>query len=316
MLQEYKVEKKINSKILFLIILVVSLTTFFSVYLVYDHIDRKRFSTFYNYVSASDYDNASFVFRTMYEKKPFDYNVLLAGIDLYYKILIDGIDDQFVPISAEHVIVYSKQILLSSFRAERDYRIYRRLAHAYQAMGSSYYDEAYKAYKKAIVHKDDRIETKIALASICYDIGYYGEAIVYYNMAKKESSLINSAYTFSKNDNYNLALCYYANNNSLESIEILMSLFSDKSSSADILYKSSKSLADVYKDNGLYNESIFYYTEALKIDNSINAAEMYYNIGVLYSRIGRSVDANKMFRESLKVDNSYAPARRILYGRN
>ncbi len=315
MLQEYKVEKKINSKILFLIVLVVSLFTFFSVYLVYNHIDRKRFSTFYNYVSAKDYDNASFVFRTMYEKKPFNYNVLLAGIDLYYEILVDGIDNQFVPISAEHVIIYSKQILLSSMRAEKDYRIYRRLAHAYKAMGSSYYDESYKAYKKAIVYRDNRIETKIALAAICYDIGHYAEAIVYYNMAKKESAVLNSTYTFTKSDDYSLALCYYANNNSLESIEILQSLFSDKSSSADIFYKSSRTLADVYKDNGLYNESILYYTEALKIDDS-DAAELYYNIGILYSRIGRSVDANKMFRESLKVDNSYAPARRILYGRN
>ncbi len=314
MLQEYKVEKKINSKILFLIVSAISLVTILSVLAVYNHIDKKRFLTFYNYVSADDYDNASFIFRTMYEKKPFDYNVLLAGIDLYYQILIDGIDEQFTPISAEHVIIYSKQILLSSVRAERDYRVYRRLAHAYQLMGTSYYDEAYKAYKKAIIYKDDKIETKIALASICYDIGYYDEAIVYYNMAKRESELLDSTYTFTKYDDYRLALCYYASNNNLETLEILMSLFSDKTSSADILYKSSRTLADVYKDNGLYDESILYYSEALKIDNS--NPELYYNIGVLYSRLGRSADANRMYREALKVNNSYAPARRVLYGRN
>ncbi len=313
-MQEYQVEKKINSKILFLIILVVSSITMLSIYFIYSHIDRKRFVTFYNYVSANDYDNASFIFTTMYEKKPFNYNVLLAGIDLYYKILVDGVDQQFVPISAEHVVIYSKQLLLSSLKAERDYRVHRRLAHAYQLMGSRYYDEAYKSYKKAIVYKDDKIETKMALASICYDIGYYDEAIVYYNMAKKEANLLGSGYTFTKDDDYNLALCYYANNNSVETLEILTSLFSDKSSSADILYKSALVLADVYKNNGLLNESIFYYSEALEINGA--DAELYYNIGQLYGRLGKSSDANKMYREALKVDSSYAPARRILYGRN
>lgn len=313
MLQEYKVEKKINSKILFLIIVAVSSITVLSVVFIYSHIDRKRFLTFYNYISSNDYDNASFIFRTMYEKKPFDYNVLLAGIDLYYQILVDSVDQDFLLISAEHVIIYSKQVLLSSLKAEKDYNIHRRLAYAYRLMGSSYYDEAYKAYKKAIVYKDNRIETKIELASICYDIGNYSEAVVYYNMAKKEASLLGSDYTFTKDDDYRLALCYYANNNSVETLEILTTLFSDKSSNADILYKSSLTLADVYKGNGLYEESIFYYSQALEMNSS--NPDIYFNIGTIYAQLGRSADANRMYRECLKIDNSYAPARKILYGR-
>lgn len=308
--QEYRVEKKINPKIFFVIVFIVCVITSISVFFVYEHIQNEKLLAFYDYVSSGDYDNASFVFRVLYEKEPFNYNILRAGIDLYYEILVRSDSDEFMFIAAERVIIYTKQILLSSIRAKRDYRIYQKLAYAYKSMGSGYYDESYNAYKKSLVYRDERIQTKIELASICYDLGFYDEAVVYYDIAKQSSKLEGADVLFTKEFEYQLAMSYYANNNTVKALDILLVLFDD-ALNTDIRHKSSLSLANIYRDSGLYNESKFYYDKTLEID--VKNPEVYYNMGVFYDILKKKTDAYRMYRTALSIDNSHEPSLEALY---
>ena len=312
MLQEYRVEKKINPRMFFVIVFIICFITSVSIFFIYEHIQSEKLSVFYDYVSSGDYENASFIFRILYEKEPFNYAILRAGIDLYYEILVRSDSDEFIFIASERVIIYSKQLLLSSTRAKRDYRIYQKLGYAYRSMGSGYYNEAYNAYKKAMVYRDKRVQTRIDLASVCYDLGFYDEAIVYYNIAKKSSNLEISDAIFSKEFDYQLAISYYANNDTVEALDILLVLFDDDAD-INIRYKSSLSLANIYRDSGLYDESKFYYNKALEID--AKNAEVYYNMGLFYNKMKKSSDARKMFKTALSIDKSHKPSIEALYGK-
>ncbi|HJH55685.1 MAG TPA: tetratricopeptide repeat protein, partial [Brachyspira hyodysenteriae] len=61
---------------------------------------------------------------------------------------------------------------------------------------------------------------------------------------------------------------------------------------------------------GLYKESEFFYKKALEIDEK--NPDLYYSIGTLYLETKRRNEAVKMFREAIKIDNSYKPARDTL----
>ena len=173
----YDVERKINAKIIIATLAGIVVTAVLSYLFISNYIERKRIRYIYDYIALEDYDNASFIFKDLYSRKPLNKNILMAGIDLYYNILLITTDKDIITTASENITKYAKQMLLTSKFIKNKYVIYQRLAYGFQRLGSSYYIDAYNSYLEAIKNGDNRVSTVIELAKICYRIGYYEEAI-------------------------------------------------------------------------------------------------------------------------------------------
>ena len=301
----YNVEKKIS----IYIIIITSIAVFsitLSIYLfVSNNIEKKRLKSIYNYIDLEDYNNASFIFNDLYCKKPLNKNILMTGIDLYYYILIRTDKKDMIIKSSENIIRYSKQLILTSKFIKDKYIIYQRLGHAYKKLGKSYYIDAYNSYINAIKNGDNRNLTTIDLSKICYEIGLYTDAIKYLENAIIRYREDNNVDFIDIELYYELANAYEANKDYTKAIQILSSI--DKfNNNSTLETKSYIKLGDLYYRQGLYKESEFFYKKALNIDNK--NTYLYYSIGILYRETKRRNEAIKMFREAIKLDNSYKPA--------
>ena len=84
----YNVEKKIGFNIIIVVLFGIISSLSLGYLSISNYIQKKRMKSIYDYILAKDYDNASFIFKDMYNKNPLNKNILMAGIDLYYDILI------------------------------------------------------------------------------------------------------------------------------------------------------------------------------------------------------------------------------------
>ena len=187
----YNVEKKIGANIVILTLIgIISFSV--CIYLfISNYIQKKRLKSIYDYMLVKDYDNASFVFKDMHNKNPLDKNILMTGIDLYYDVIINGINENIIISSCENIIKYARQILITGKFLKNKYKIYQRLAFSYQKLGSSYYEDSYDSYIKALENGDNRVSTVIELAKVCYNIGLYKEAINYLENIIKNQNIAN-----------------------------------------------------------------------------------------------------------------------------
>ena len=162
----YNVEKKIGANIVILTLIgIISFSV--CIYLfISNYIQKKRLKSIYDYMLVKDYDNASFVFKDMHNKNPLDKNILMTGIDLYYDVIINGINENIIISSCENIIKYARQILITGKFLKNKYNIYQRLAFSYQKLGSSYYEDSYDSYIKALENGDNRVSTVIELAKV------------------------------------------------------------------------------------------------------------------------------------------------------
>ena len=144
----YTVEKKINFHVLVISFIMFLAIAFVSFFLLYNYIQKKKVASIYDYMSLSDYGNASFIFTDLYSDYPVDKAVVLAGVDLYYDILVRSADKDVLIDASEKVIIYSKQALLLYPRSENVWLLYQRLGAAYKNLGGLYYKESYDAHIK------------------------------------------------------------------------------------------------------------------------------------------------------------------------
>lgn len=308
-MQEYVVEKKINIKILSIVFILISAIFIIIAFFVHENIQKRKIVTIYDYIAINDYDNASFIFRTLYEKEPFNASVLKAGIDLYYEILVRSDSKSFVELASERVVSYGKQLMLVSVRAKYNYIIHQKIASSFETMGPSYYYEAYNSYRQAISLGDKRTSAKIRLATVCANLKKYDEAIVYYNLARNERKPANIDIEFTDDIKYKLGVTYEAIGDILSAIKLVREVFDSKKN--DKLYLSAcLKLAELYKKQELTESVIFYYKKALEVD--AKNPNLYYNIGVIYQNDKKIVDAKKMFNEALQIDKKHAPSQNAL----
>ena len=296
----YNVEKRIGANIIIISLIGVIAFSTFGYLFISNYIERKRLKSIYDYMEIKDYDNASFIFRDMHNKKPLNKNILLTGIDLYYDMIINGRNENIIILSCENIIKYARQILINSKFLNNKYLIYQRLAYGYQRLGHSYYTDSYNAYVQALKNGDERASTVIELAKICYEIGLYKEAIAHLeNIIKNQNSQNIELY-------YELATAYEGNKDYTKSIQTLSHITDKFNGNLDIELKTYFKLGNLYFRQGLYKESEFFYKKALDMDDK--NPNLYYSIGVLYRQDKRRIEAINMFREALKVDNTYKPA--------
>lgn len=296
----YNVEKKIGANIIIAVLIGIIGFSVFGYLFVSNYIQKKRLKSIYDYMLVKDYDNASFVFNDMHSKNPLNKNILMTGIDLYYDIIINGKNENLIISSCENIIKYARQILITGKFLKNKYIIYQRLAYGYQKLGSSYYIDSYNSYVKALENGDKRVSTVAELAKICYDIGLYKEAIIYLeNIIENQNSLNIELY-------YELANAYEGNKDYTKSIQTLSYITDKFNGNKNIELKTYFKLGDLYFRQGLYKESEFFYKKALDIDDK--NPNLYYSIGILYRQNKRRNEAINMFREALKIDNSYKPA--------
>ncbi len=296
----YNVEKKIGANIVILTLIgIISFSV--CIYLfISNYIQKKRLKSIYDYMLVKDYDNASFVFKDMHNKNPLDKNILMTGIDLYYDVIINGINENIIISSCENIIKYARQILITGKFLKNKYNIYQRLAFSYQKLGSSYYDDSYDSYIKALENGDNRVSTVIELSKVCYNIGLYKEAINYLENIIKNQNITNIELY------YELANAYEGNKDYTKSIQTLSYITDKFNGNIDIELKTYFKLGNLYFRQGLYKESEFFYKKALEMDDK--NPNLYYSIGILYRQDKRRKEAINMFREALKIDNSYKPA--------
>ena len=306
----YNVERKISLKIIIVTITTVSLVVIFTYTFLANFIEKKRLKSIYDYMALEDYNNASFIFHDLIAKKPVNKNVLIAGIDLYYDMLIRSEDHNTMILSSKNIIKYANQVLLTSQFIKNKYLIYKRLADAYQTLGQSYYKDAYLSYLDAINNGDDRVSTIVELSKVSYEIGRYKEAIAYLEEILKIQKKQNPNADITTILNYELAKAYAGNKDYTKAIQILNSLQGRFNNNTKLEFQTYFKLGELYFIQGLYQESEFFYKKALLIDEK--NAELYYSIGKLYTKIKKPSDAYYMFREALKIDNSYKPARDAL----
>lgn len=296
----YNVEGKISAKIIIGVLIGIIAASSFGYLSISNYIQKKRMKSIYDYISVKDYDNASFIFMDMHNKKPFDKKILMAGIDLYYDILINSKNEKLSVSSCENIIKYAMQILITSKFLNDKYLIYQRLAYGYQKLGKSYYKDSYNAYVKALENGDKRSSTVIELAKICYEIGLYKEAVIYLeNILQNQESPNIELY-------YELANAYEGNKDYTKAIQTLSYITDKFNGNNKVEYDTYFKLGNLYFRQGLYKESEFFYKKALDIDDK--NPNLYYSIGILYRQSRRRAEAISMFRGALKIDNSYKPA--------
>ena len=296
----YNVEGKISAKIVIGVLIGVIAASSVGYFSISNYIQKKRMKSIYDYILTKDYDNASFIFMDMHNKKPFDKKILMTGIDLYYDILLNSQNEKVAVSSCENIIKYALQLLITSRFLNNKHLIYQKLAYGYQKLGNSYYIDSYNAYVKALENGDKRISTTIELSKICYEIGLYKEAIVYLeNILENQASTNIELY-------YELANAYEGNKDYTKAIQTLSYITDKFNGNNKIEYDTYFKLGNLYFRQGLYTESEFFYKKALDMDDK--NPNLYYSIGVLYRQNRRRAEAISMFRESLKIDNSYKPA--------
>ena len=296
----YNVEKKIGFNIIIVVLFGIISSLSLGYLSISNYIQKKRMKSIYDYILAKDYDNASFIFKDMYNKNPLNKNILMAGIDLYYDILINSNNENIKISSCENIIKYARQLLITGKVLKNKYTVYQRLAYGYQKLGSFYYIDSYNAYVKALENGDKRISTAIELSKICYEIGLYKEAINHLeNIIENQNSVNIELYC-------ELANAYEGNKDYTKSIQTLSYITDKFNGNNRIEYDTYFKLGNLYFRQGLYKESEFFYKKALDIDDK--NPNLYYNIGVLYRQNRRIAEAIIMFREALKIDNSYKQA--------
>lgn len=300
----YTVEKKINFRILIISILILVAIILGSFFLVYNYIQRKKVDSIYDYMSLSDYGNASFIFTDLYSDYPVDEAVVLAGVDLYYDILVRSTDRDTLIDASEKVVIYSKKSLLLYPESEKIWLVYQRLGAAYKNLGSLYYNESYSAYVKSIEMGDKRSSTVIDLANICYAIGRYDEAIFYLENAIKSEG--NEGEDFQMKLYYELADAYEGGKDYIKAIQVLSSLEDREINDNVLRYNINSKLGDLYLRQGLYSESEFFYRVAMAINEE--NPDIYYNIGNLYQTMKKRSDAAQMYRGALEIDKNHALA--------
>ncbi|WP_300370000.1 lipopolysaccharide assembly protein LapB [Brachyspira sp.] len=306
----YNVEKKISIHII-AITLIVSVTVITIIYLfTSNYIEKKRLKSIYDYIAIEDYDNASFLFNDIYTKKPLNKNILKTGIDLYYDILIRSDKKEVIVSASESIIRYAKQLLLTSKFINNENIIYQRLGYSYQRLGKSYYIDSYNSYINAINNGDNRVSTTIELSKVCYEIRLYKDAIKYLEDAIDRELKESSEKFINMELYYELANAYEGNKDYTKAIQILSSMDGKFNNNTMLESRTYFKLGNLYSRQGLYKESEFFYKKALDIDDK--NPDLYYSIGTLYLETKRRNEAIKMFREAIKIDNSYKPARDTL----
>ena len=282
----YDVERKINARIIIATLAGIILTVVLSYLFISNYIEKKRIRYIYDYIALEDYDNASFIFKDLHSRKPLN-----------------------ITTASENITKYAKQMLLTSKFIKNKYIIYQRLAYGFQRLGSSYYIDSYNSYLEAIKNGDNRVSTVIELAKICYKIGYYKEAIDNLEYAIKRDTENNKEF-LNLELYYELAVAYEGNKNYTKAIQILSYIDGKFNNDYKLEAKSYSKLGDLYYRQGLYKESEFFYKKALLLDDK--NPDLYYSIGELFRRTKRVSEAIAMFREALKIDNNYKPARDAL----
>lgn len=296
----YNVERKIGIKIVALTLIGFIASSYFIYSFISNYIEKKRLKSIYDYMEAKDYDNASYIFNDLHNKNPLNKNILKTGVDLYYDIIVNEKNENITVSACENVIKYGRQLLLTDKFLKNKYAAYQRLAYAYQKLGEHYYADSYEAYAKALENGDKRISTAIELSKICYDIGLYKEAIYRLEDIVKNQPSVNAELY------YELANSYEGNKDYTKAIQTLSYIADKFNGNGYIEYKTYCKLGDLYFRQGLYKESEFFYKKALDMDDK--NPNLYYSIGILYRQTRRRAEAIGMFRNALKIDNSYKPA--------
>ena len=305
----YNVEKRISLHIVAITLIAVIGVTAFTYLFINNYIQKKRLKYIYDYMAIEDYNNASFIFNELYGKNPLNKNILITGIDLYYDILIRADKNDVIKTSSENIIRYAKQLLLTGNFIKNKYIIYQRLGHGYRSLGKAYYTDAYNSYIEAINNGDNRTSTAIELSKICYEIGLYEDAIKYLENSIEKEMNVNNGEFINMELYYELANAYEGNKDYTKAIQILSSI-DGKFNNRSLEVKSYSKLGNLYFRQGLYKESEFFYKKALEIDDK--NPDLYYSIGTLYRETNRKSEAIKMFREAIKINNSYKPAAEAL----
>lgn len=306
----YNVENKISIHII-----IITFTAILSIIVIAylftsSYIEKKRLKSIYDYMAIEDYDNASFIFNDLYTKRPLNKNILNTGMDLYYDILIRADKREIIVEASENIIRYAKQLLLTSKFIKNKNIVHQRLGYSYQRLGKAYYNDSYISYINAIENGDNRISTTIELAKICYEIGLYKDAIRYLENAINKELENNEERFINLELYYELANAYEGDKDYTKAIQILSSIDGKFNNNSSLESKSYFKLGCLYHRQGLYKESDFFYKKALDIDDK--NPDLYYSIGTLYLENKKINEAIKMFREAIKIDNSYKPARDIL----
>ena len=306
----YNVEKRISLNIVIITLIAVFSFVLFAYLFINNYIQKKRLKYIYDYMALEDYNNASFIFNELYGKNPLNKNILITGIDLYYDILIRSDKEDTAKTASENIIRYGKQLLLTGNFINNKYVIYQRLAYGYRNLGKSYYIDSYNSYIEAINNGDNRTSTAIELSKICYEIGLYQDAIKYLENSIEREMSINNGEFVNIELYYELANAYEGNKDYTKAIQILSSIDGKFNDNKSLEVKSYSKLGGLYFRQGLYKESEFFYKKALEIDDK--NPDLYYSIGTLYRETNRRNEAIKMFREAIKIDNSYKPAMEAL----
>ncbi|MCU0822533.1 MAG: hypothetical protein MUC95_08685, partial [Spirochaetes bacterium] len=84
----------------------------------------------------------------------------------------------------------------------------------------------------------------------------------------------------------------------------------EKTNDIDIKKLISVNLGTIYYNQSLYNESLYYFTNALNIDSKDNRLKIW--IGKNYSSLGLKVKAKAIWNEVLASDNNNKEAKRLL----
>ena len=306
----YNVEKKISIHIIVITFIAVIGIVLTSYLFIYNYIEQKRLKSIYDYMALEDYNNASFIFNDLYTKKPLNKNILTTGIDLYYDILIRSDKKDIITLASENIIRYAKQLLLTGKFLKNKQVVYQRLAYSYQRLGKAYYTDSYNSYINAINNGDNRVSTTIELSKVCYEIGLYKDAVKYLEEAIDREIRENSEEFINMELYYELANAYEGDKDYTKAIQILSSMDGKFNNNYMLEARTYFKLGELYYRQGLYKESEFFYKKTLEIDEK--NPDLYYSIGTLYLETKRRNEAIKMFREAIKIDNSYKPARDIL----
>lgn len=306
----YNVEKRISIHIIIITLIAVLSIVAVAYLFTSNYIEKKRLKSIYDYMALEDYNNASFLFNDLYTKRPLNKNILITGIDLYYDILIRSDKNDIITSASQNIIRYAKQLLLTSKFIKNKDIIYQRLGYSYQRLGKAYYIDSYKSYINAINDGDNRVSTTIELSKICYEIGLYKDAVKYLEDAIDREISENSEKFINMELYYELANAYEGDKDYTKAIQILSSMDGKFNNNDMLEARTYFKLGELYYRQGLYKESEFFYKKTLEIDDK--NPDLYYSIGTLYLDTKRRNEAIKMFREAIKIDNSYKPARDIL----
>lgn len=308
MSERYVVERAIDKRIVYGVIGVSVVSCVVLITVFFMNVRTHKLDQLDHAVSLNDYENAVFIFDSIYQERPLDVKVLKSGVKLHYANMRAATNEAARVYSSEKVVSLMRRVMLIDWWTRHDAATYAVLARAYYVRGESFYNEAIADADEAIRRGDTRVDLRLLAGTLCFARKRYKEAIAHWEHALLREKANTSETAIDDSTRYLLGEAYAGAGDYGKAIPYLSALIGTIDES--FRNRIHASLGELYLRQGLYTESEYHLKEALKADDK--NPKIYYTVGVLYKKMNRIDLARRYFQRAWWLDKKFTAAAEAL----